>query len=208
MWSSSRIARNSALVILSLSSGQPRQPVPAFHSPTPRGVRMPRSFSARAMVRRLRAPKRRVVMLRSSQCAAIFEKGCRPAKAAGCASRRRARFVLSSASLCYNARHDRHTSSHPAPRAPVGASAELPRRDSREDRHRHRDRRGDGCREGQAEIGPGPAAPASPIRLSRGALAAARPIAWCHHLSRRDLMTFKADLCDQETSRHRRSKVA
>jgi hypothetical protein len=30
--------------------------VPAFHSPTPRGVWMPRSFSPAAMARRLRAP--------------------------------------------------------------------------------------------------------------------------------------------------------
>jgi hypothetical protein len=34
------------------------------------------------------------------------------------------------------------------------------------DRHHHSDRRCDGCGEGQAEIGPGPAAPASPMRFS------------------------------------------
>jgi hypothetical protein len=37
---------------------------------------------------------------------------------------------------------------------------------SRAVRHHGGDRRGDGCGEGRAEIGPGPAAPASPVRLS------------------------------------------
>jgi hypothetical protein len=54
------------------------------------------------------------------------------------------------------------TRSHTAPAA-AGAAAELPRRDGRTDRRHHRDR---GGAEGQAEIGPGPAAPALPRRFS------------------------------------------
>jgi hypothetical protein len=48
---------------------------------------------------------------------------------------------------------------------PAGAAAELPRGDGWEGWHRGGDRRGAEATEGQAE-GPGPAAPASPMRFS------------------------------------------
>jgi hypothetical protein len=67
------------------------------------------------------------------------------------------------AKLCQqNDGNDRQTRSPTAPAAPA-ATAELPRRDGRTDR---RHRRGYGCGEGQAEIGPGPTARTSLMRLS------------------------------------------
>jgi hypothetical protein len=60
--------------------------------------------------------------------------------------------------------HDQRSRSYNAPAAPA-AAAELHRKDSRADWH-HRVRGHGGGAEGQAEIGPEPAAPASPMRFS------------------------------------------